>query len=240
VRPVAEALANPQVRIEKIYASDAARNRGELKDLWHAASHRGITVQPSDSQHLQQLTAGLGDHCVHQGLVAKLANLPNTSIADLVERVPLANLLALDCVQDPMNLGAALRCANACGIGALICPRDRTASLSAIAIKASAGAAAHTPVVYVTNLARTLTELKEYGYLVIALSASTASATLQLNKLKVVQPWVLVAGSEQQGIRRLVGEMADVTASIPMFGEVESLNVATACAVALYTLKFSQ
>jgi 23S rRNA (guanosine2251-2'-O)-methyltransferase len=217
---------------------------------------------------LQKITAEQLSRLVgseqHQGIACKVKSLPMMELEELIAAPQKPNLVALDQVQDPMNLGAILRSANAFGIGAIICPKDHSAPLREAAIKASAGAALHTPVIYVTNLARAMEELKDAGYWIVAMMAPETSeevgehgwakgaaihhhrlqksGPLPLSQLTPATPWVLLAGSEGKGIRPLVARGADYKAFIPMNqgqAVVESLNVSAACAVALYALSQS-
>ena len=139
--------------------------------------------------------------------------------------------LVLDGVQDPHNLGACLRTAEAAGVSAVIVPRDRAASLTAVARKAAAGSAERVPVVAVTNLSRTLGRLKASGYWLTGLDGS-GQATIYDVDLR--GPAVLVLGAEGEGMRRLTREHCDRVVRIPMLGKVESLNVSAAAAVCLF------
>jgi 23S rRNA (guanosine2251-2'-O)-methyltransferase len=140
-------------------------------------------------------------------------------------------LLALDGVQDPHNLGACLRTAEAVGVSAVIIPRDRSASLTAVARKSAAGSAERVPVVAVTNLARSLEKLKQLGYWLTGLAGE---ATETLYQADLTGPVVLVMGAEGEGMRRLTRESCDRLVRIPMQGKTESLNVSVATAVCLY------
>jgi 23S rRNA (guanosine2251-2'-O)-methyltransferase len=152
---------------------------------------------------------------------------------DALERpaTPERLLLALDGVQDPHNLGACLRTAEAVGVDAVIIPRDRSASLTAVARKAAAGSAERVPVIAVTNLARTLERLQTLGYWLTGLAGE---ATETLYEVDFTGPTVLVMGAEGEGLRRLTRERCDRLVRIPMQGKAESLNVSVATAVCLY------
>ncbi|HEX4872837.1 MAG TPA: 23S rRNA (guanosine(2251)-2'-O)-methyltransferase RlmB [Nevskiaceae bacterium] len=139
--------------------------------------------------------------------------------------------LALDGVQDPHNLGACLRTAEAVGVTAVIIPKDRAVGLTAVARKAAAGSAERVPVIAVTNLARSLERLKERGYWLTGL-AGEASETLF--EADLTGPLVMVMGAEGEGLRRLTRETCDRLVKIPMLGKTESLNVSVAAAVCLY------
>jgi 23S rRNA (guanosine2251-2'-O)-methyltransferase len=137
----------------------------------------------------------------------------------------------LDGVQDPHNLGACLRSADAAGVAAVIVPRDRAAGLTPVVRKVAAGAAETVPLVSVVNLARTLRELKERG---IWLTGTDDSADKSLYDVDLTGPLALVMGSEGEGMRRLTRECCDQLVSIPMGGAVESLNVSVAAGVVLF------
>ncbi len=168
----------------------------------------------------------------HQGV---LARVPVIELSG--EKVMLASadegrlFLALDGVQDPHNLGACLRTAEAAGASAVIVPRDRAAGLTAVARKVAAGAAERVPVVSVTNLARTLAQLKERGYWLTGLAGDCEET---LYDVDLCGPTVLVLGAEGEGLRRLTRESCDRVVRIPMCGKAESLNVSAAAAVCLF------
>jgi 23S rRNA (guanosine2251-2'-O)-methyltransferase len=179
------------------------------------------------------LKAQLGD-AAHQGVAAEVAPLPSWGEDDLLQAIqgtsdPL--LLALDGVQDPHNLGACLRTADACGALALIVPRDRAASLNATARKTASGAAESTPVVTVTNLSRTLHILKQAGLWIVG---ADARATQPASAIDLTGPRVLVLGAEGRGLRELTRRHCDWLASLPSRGAVESLNVSVAAGMMLY------
>jgi 23S rRNA (guanosine2251-2'-O)-methyltransferase len=141
-------------------------------------------------------------------------------------------LLALDGVQDPHNLGACLRTADACGVLAVIVPRDRAAPLNATARKVAAGAAETTPVVTVTNLARCLATLKKESGVWIA--GAAAEAARPAHEVDLSGPRCLVLGAEGAGLRELTRRHCDWLVSLPSLGAVESLNVSVACGMLLY------
>ena len=187
-------------------------------------------VQRVDMHSLRQ---ELG-HVAHQGVAAEITPLAPWSEDDLlaalqVARAPL--LLALDGVQDPHNLGACLRTADACGALALIVPRDRAAQLTATVRKVAAGAAETTPVVAVTNLVRTLKLLKDAGLWIVG---ADAAAETPARAVDLRGPIVLVLGAEGTGLRHLTQQNCDFLVSLPQRGAVESLNVSVAAAMLLY------
>ncbi len=168
----------------------------------------------------------------HQGV---LAYVPEKAFdtEDLLYRNAESHhlLLALDGVQDPHNLGACLRTAEAVGITAVIIPKDRSAGLTAVTRKAAAGAAERVPLVAVTNLSRALTRLQELGYWVTGLAGEGTDTIFDVD---LTGPTVLVMGAEGEGLRRLTREHCDRLVRIPMEGKTESLNVSVAAAVCLY------
>jgi 23S rRNA (guanosine2251-2'-O)-methyltransferase len=187
-------------------------------------------VQRLDMHALRQL---LG-HVAHQGVAAEVTPLAPWTEDELLTalqdaRAPL--LLALDGVQDPHNLGACLRTADACGALALIVPRDRAAQLTPAVRKVAVGAAETTPVVAVTNLARTLKLLKDAGLWVIGADAAAEQSAAALD---LRGPVVLVLGAEGTGLRRLTRQHCDFLARLPQLGAVESLNVSVAAGMLLY------
>ncbi|MGH8267894.1 MAG: 23S rRNA (guanosine(2251)-2'-O)-methyltransferase RlmB, partial [Steroidobacteraceae bacterium] len=175
----------------------------------------------------------LGD-VAHQGVAADVAPLPPWSEDQLLaalQSAPTPLLLALDGVQDPHNLGACIRSADACGALAVIVPRDRAAQLTPAVRKVAVGAAETTPVAAVTNLARTLKLLKEAGLWVVGADAVGAKPAFGVD---LRGPIVLVLGAEGAGLRRLTRESCDFLVRLPLLGAVESLNVSVAAGMLLY------
>ncbi|MCB2261480.1 MAG: 23S rRNA (guanosine(2251)-2'-O)-methyltransferase RlmB [Candidatus Thiosymbion ectosymbiont of Robbea hypermnestra] len=204
------------------------RRLAEIAALAHAA---GVAVQRVTGDGLNE--AAEGAH--HQGVLAWV-RLPTArretdlgAILDHAQGPPL--LLILDGVQDPHNLGACLRTADAAGVQALIAPKDKAVGLTAVACKVASGAARTVPYIRVTNLARTLTGLRERGIWLIG-TAGEAGAGLFETDLR--DPLALVMGGEGKGLRRLTRERCDRLVRLPMLGTVESLNVSVAAGVCLY------
>jgi len=194
-----------------------------------ARSHR-ITVKRVESQALREQ---LGD-VAHQGVAAEVVPLAPWDEEQLLTALTAARaplLLALDGVQDPHNLGACLRSADACGALAVIVPRDRAAQLSPAVRKVAAGAAESTPVVAVTNLVRTLKLLKEAGLWVVG---AEATADKDASEVDLKGGVVLVLGSEGTGLRHLTQQNCDFRVRLPQLGAVESLNVSVAAGMLLY------
>jgi 23S rRNA (guanosine2251-2'-O)-methyltransferase len=199
----------------------------EIEQLARAAERSVQRVE------LRQLQSRLGE-VVHQGVMAEVLPLPLWHEEQLLEQLQQAVdplLLALDGVQDPHNLGACLRTADACGVLALIVPRDRAAPLNATARKVAAGAAETTPVVSVTNLSRTLGLLKQAGLWIVGADADGAQTAQQID---LTGPRVLVMGAEGMGLRQLTRRHCDFMARLPNLGSVDSLNVSVATGMLLY------
>src|SRR5262245_37616910 len=200
----------------------------ELVSLAHAA---GARVEWRTVAELDRLANGER----HQGACAQMRSggpLGEGALDELLDRATSAPLLlVLDGVQDPHNLGACLRTADAAGVGAVIVPRDRAAGLSPTVRKVASGAAETVPLIQVTNLARTLAWLKEREVWIVG-ADDEAGATLYETDLK--GPLAVVLGAEGPGLRRLTRESCDFLVRIPMHGVVESLNVSVASGVLLF------
>lgn len=224
-------------RVTAVRLSDR-RDDPRAREIDELARRHSIPVQRVEAQGMRQK---LGD-VAHQGVVADIRPLPPWTEDDLIAavqdaadrarqgaRAPL--ILALDGVQDPHNLGACLRTADACGALAVIVPRDRAAQVTPVVRKVAVGAAETTPVVPVTNLVRTLKLLKEAGLWVVGADADGAKRAHEVDLKGAV---VLVLGAEGAGLRQLTRQTCDWTARLPQLGAVESLNVSVAAGMLLY------
>jgi 23S rRNA (guanosine2251-2'-O)-methyltransferase len=220
---------HPQ-RVRRVLLA-GGRDAGRLAEIRALAQRAGVQVASAGDAELDKLAAGER----HQGVVAEVlprAGDPETQLEEALEAAgPAPLLLVLDGVQDPHNLGACLRSADAAGAAAVIVPRDRAAGLTPVVRKVAAGAAETVPLVSVVNLARTLRDLKGRGIWLVG-TDDAADKTLYEADLK--GPLALVMGSEGEGMRRLTRECCDQRVSIPMAGAVESLNVSVAAGVALF------
>lgn len=213
--------------VREIYLAEN-RQDARSRDLARAAQLGGIRIVLVDAG---RLTAMAG-HGRHQGVVARVDSPAYVGLEEvLCALTEPALLLVLDGVQDPHNLGACLRVADAAGAHAVIAPRDRAVGLNATVIKVASGAADAVPYVTVTNLARTLRELKERGVWTIGAQAG-AGRDLYAADLRGPLAWVL--GAEGSGLRRLTAQTCDELAGIPMRGSVESLNVSVASGICLF------
>lgn len=206
------------------------RDDTRVREIEELARRQQLPVERIDAHALKRL---VGD-VVHQGVTAEIAPLAPWDEDDLLAALSAVQapiLLALDGVQDPHNLGACLRTADACGALAVIVPRDRAAQLTPTVRKVAAGAADATPVVAVTNLSRTLKLLKEAGLWVVG---ADAAAETQADGVDLKGPVVLVLGAEGAGLRQLTRQNCDFLVRLPQLGAVESLNVSVAAGMLLY------
>ena len=214
--------------VDEIYV-DTARHDQRMKDLLKAAAAVKVRIIQADDQRLSNMVGTRR----HQGVVAKAGEISLArnldELLDAVDGPPL--LLVLDGITDPHNLGACLRVADGAGAHAVIAPKDRAVGLNATAAKVASGAADSVPYITVTNLARTLRDLKDRG---IWLVGTTDDAEQSLYQADFKGPSALVMGSEGEGMRRLTTECCDFLVQIPMFGAVESLNVSVASGVCLF------
>lgn len=221
-------LRHDAVSIEEIYA-DSSRQDRRMQDFLEAARAANVRIIPAQSERLDRMTGTRR----HQGVVAMVGELSLArnldELLDVVEGPPL--LLLLDGITDPHNLGACLRVADGVGAHAVIVPKDRAVGLNATAAKVASGAADTVPYITVTNLVRTMRELKDRG---IWLVGTTDDAEKTIYEADFTGPSALVMGSEGEGMRRLVRETCDFLVHIPMLGGVESLNVSVASGVCLY------
>ena len=214
---------------------DQDRVDPRMKDLLKLAESSNVRIMQVDRDRLDGIAGRNGRH---QGVIARVIDtpIPYKDIHDILE----SNLteppffLILDGVEDPHNLGACLRVADAMGVHAVIAPKDRAVGLNATVRKVASGAAETVPFIAVTNLARTIRELKEAGIFVIG---TTMDSTSTLLNTKLDGPIALVLGAEGDGIRRLTAESCDALVTIPMFGSVESLNVSVASGICLYEVR---
>jgi 23S rRNA (guanosine2251-2'-O)-methyltransferase len=214
---------------------DQDRVDPRMKDLLKLAESSNVRVMQVDRGRLDGIAGRNGRH---QGVIARVVDtpIPYKDIHDILEselsEPPF--FLILDGVEDPHNLGACLRVADAMGVHAVIAPKDRAVGLNATVRKVASGAAETVPFISVTNLARTIRELKDAGVFVIGTTMDSSSTLLNT---KLDGPIALVLGAEGDGIRRLTAESCDALVTIPMFGSVESLNVSVASGICLYEVR---
>ena len=224
LNPVLEALRAGSAMDIRVSRRDDPR----LRDLLRLAAAANVPVRRAGVDELDRAAHGR----LHQGVVATVGEAKAYSIEELVAAAsgtPL--LIVLDGIEDPQNLGAILRTADATGADGVIRQTRHAAPLGGAAAKASAGAVAHVRVAHVVNLARALDECARLGVWTVGLAAEAPRACYDID---FTLPTAIVLGAEGTGLRRLVRERCDVLASIPMRGHVGSLNVAAAAAVVLF------
>lgn len=214
--------------IEAVYVDQQRRDK-RMMTLVGQLADRGLKVHPVAQQRLDELAGPIR----HQGVVALAGSVSLAAdLDDVFESMQCpAFLLVLDGVTDPHNLGACLRTADAAGVHAVLAPKDRAAGLGAVVQRVACGAAESMPYLMVTNLARTLRELKARGVWIVGTDEEGAQAP---DGVELTGPVAWVMGAEGEGMRRLTRELCDVLVRIPMAGSVESLNVSVATGVCLY------
>lgn len=227
-RPALEAVRSGTA-VELLVASGARRTAG-LRELLEAARAGGVAVRWTSADEVAALAGGARD----QGVAARIRAPGLLTESDLARRAwsQDAVVVALDGITDPRNVGGIARTAEAAGAEALLLRRRRGASITPVAVRASAGALLHLPVAEVANVARALGRLKAAGFWVVGLHQDGATAIDEATRPS--GPLALVLGSEGRGMSRLVREACDEVLSIPMDGSVASLNVSVAAGVALY------
>jgi len=230
IHSIDAALTHDPTNILELYFEANSENP-RVRELSDRARELGLKPHARDKAALDRMTGGAR----HQGAVARYKAPPPRSESDLAGLVEQAGndalLLVLDGVTDPHNLGACLRSAEGAGVTAVIVPKDKAAGITPTVRTASAGAADRIAFFAVTNLARTLKNLKQQG---VWLAGLAGDAPQDFYRLDLKGPLAIVMGSEGEGMRRLTRESCDYLAHIPMRGSVESLNVSVATGVALF------
>ena len=221
----------PQSIVEVLY--EGTRRDARMRQFLERAKEAGVRLIEADTMRIAKLAGSHG----HQGVAARVEEVKDTRTLDELlddleaEGVKAPLLLVLDGVTDPHNLGACLRVADGAGVHAVIAPKDHAAGINATVAKVASGAAETVPYFMVTNLARTLNELKERNIWIIGTSGD---ADKHLYQMDLTGPTALVLGAEGDGMRQLTRKTCDALVSIPMQGAVESLNVSVASGVCLY------
>ena len=235
LRAVEQLLATANTDVRRVYAEYQAANP-RVTALIAAAHSRGIEVQAANRARLKQISGEVR----HQGIVAEirrstlfdeagLRSLVEARLQEEGERKLL--LLLLDGVQDPHNLGACMRTADAAGVDAIIVPRHGAAGLGPTVSKVAAGAAEHIPFVPVGNLARVLGWLAEYGVFIVGTSDK---GEVSLYDTDLNRPVAFIMGREEKGLGKRIQSLCDALVSLPMHGAVSSLNVSVATGICLY------
>lgn len=231
---VAEAWLNPDREVQALYVTDQGLK--SFEEVLQKARAKGLKRPSPLEVDKHQLEKALPAGAVHQGLALAASDLPESSVADFIiqsSRQKRSQLVMLDQVTDPHNVGAIMRSACVFGIEGLIMQRKHAPFLDGVLAKTACGAVEHVPVAYETNLNRALEELKESGYSVYGLDER--GQDLQ-SVSGFAEKTVLVLGAEGPGLRRLVKENCDFLLRLPTTGPISSLNVSNAAAVAFYAL----
>ncbi len=232
INPVLEFMSRSPETVARILIQRSKKGK-KIQQLIELARLNGIKIRFHD--HLP-FPDGFGA-VNHQGVIAEILPFGYTDLDRVLNSVredPAAILIALDTVQDPHNLGAIIRSAAAVGAAGVIVTKDRCAPLSGTVIKTSAGAIIHVPVCRVTNLATTLTTIKEAG---LWIAGATQDGPLSLYQADLARPLCLVIGGEEKGIRPLVKKQCDLLISIPILQGIESLNASVAAAIILFEIR---
>ena len=224
INPVLEALRAGRATELRI----AGRGDDRMREVLTLATQRGVPVRRVPADVIARQARG----GVHQGIVADVEELQTYSIGDLVREAAAAPLIVvLDGIEDPHNVGAILRTADAAAVDGVVMQQRRSAALDGAAAKASAGAIAHVKVAHVVNVARAIEELKAAGVWTVGLAGESTTA---YDAIDFTVPSAIVLGAEGTGLRRLVREKCDFLAAIPLRGHVGSLNVSVAAGITLF------
>lgn len=229
---VLESLRARRRKPDQLLLSEKIEEKGKVAEIIHTAQARSIPIKRVTRRILDDLADGAN----HQGVMLRVTNYPYMELEDIftlaTERGERPFVLLLDLLKDPQNVGALMRVADAVGVHGIIMQDRRGVSVTPSVVNASSGAVEHLQVVQVTNLVTTMKDLKKNDVWLVGLEAGENIPALENSNLNMALG--IVMGSEGEGMRRLVRETCDLLMSLPMRGNVASLNVATAGAVALY------
>lgn len=230
--PVLEALRAGR-EINKLLVAKGSKE-GSIREVLGVARQAGIIIQEVERERLDTLAEGRN----HQGVIAMAAAHRYADLDEILERAAASGedplVLVLDGIEDPQNLGSILRTADAAGAHGVIIPERRAVGLTETVAKVSAGAVEYVPVARVTNIARTLDELKEKGFWVVG---THQEARELYHEARLTGPLAVVIGNEGKGMGRLVAEKCDFTVRLPMKGHVSSLNAGVAGAILVYEIR---
>lgn len=228
--PIHQALKAHRSQIKGIIIS-RQKNRRALMEILRLAEERGVSIQWADRDHLTRMAKTTS----HQGILAYMDEFTYVGPSDIVQKWretgQKAFILIVDGVEDPQNLGGLIRTANAFGVHGVVIPKDRATAITPVVIKASVGAVFHTPISRVTNIASCIEFLKKKGVWILGAEAESQHAIYGYD---LNLDLAIVIGSEGRGIRALVKKRCDFLASIPLPGEITTLNASVAGALAMY------
>lgn len=228
---VLELLKADRREVMEIIISRSAKKDRRLRAILQLARRRGVRVSVREAGELNRIAPDLN----HQGVLALVSPIKYHTLEELLDLVlssqsePL--IAVLDHIQDPHNLGAIIRTAEAAGAHGVVIPRRRAAGVTPAVVKTSSGAVEYIPIALVSNIAQAVERLKESGIWTVALSPE---GEVSIYDVDMTGPVAIVVGSEGEGVSRLVAERCDFRASIPMLGRISSLNASVAAAIALY------
>ena len=233
IHAVEAAIRNQPENVLQVFVQQG-RNDNRVKTILNLAKNSGVSLQAISNDKLKEKCP----KARHQGVVAEVRRSQSSTVSleDILEKQSVL-LLILDEVQDPHNIGACLRTADAIGVDAVIVSKNRSPALSPVMRNVASGAAETVPYIMVSNLARALEKIKQSNVWVMGASGD---ADQTIYDTSVNQRIALVMGSEGKGMRRLTREACDELISIPMHGSVESLNISVATAVCLYEIRRQQ
>ena len=237
IHAVKAILDSQPERMQELWVTNDKDLNSRQQELINTAQSSGISVQFVGKQQLENKTGNRQ----HQGVAAKVKSKQQGNEQDLKNLLQKAKprnkqwlILVLDCIQDPHNLGACLRTADAAGVDAVVIPKDKSSPITSVVSKVASGAVETVDIFRVSNLSRTLDMLKEQGLWLIGTSDQAQQGLYQSN---LTDPIALIMGAEGQGMRQLTQKKCDLLISLPMTGEiVSSLNVSVACGVCLYEI----
>ncbi|HEX7714023.1 MAG TPA: 23S rRNA (guanosine(2251)-2'-O)-methyltransferase RlmB [Bacillota bacterium] len=231
--PVIEALRSGH-ELEKLYILKGGEPNGPLREILGRARELKIPIHPVEAQVLDKMAVTRN----HQGVIALAAGWKYATVEKIMERAAESGeppfVLFLDGVADPQNLGSIIRTSEAAGVHGIIIPERRAVGLTAAVCRASAGAVEHMPVARVTNLNRTMEELKAAG---LWFTGADMDGAVVYHRADLRGPMGLVIGGEGGGLSRLVKEHCDQTVRLPMWGAINSLNAAVAAGILLYEIR---
>lgn len=217
--------------VDKLFILDGCQD-GPVRTIAREARKKDTIINYVSKERLDQLS----ETRAHQGVIAQVAAYEYSTVEEILEKAEEKGeppfLVLLDNVEDPHNLGAIIRTANLAGAHGVIIPKRRSVGLTSTVAKTSAGALNYTPVAKVTNLVRTIEELKEKGIWFVCADMGGES----MYRLNLTAPIGMIVGNEGEGVSRLVREACDFTASIPMKGDIDSLNASVAAGVLAYEI----
>lgn len=232
INPVRVLLGRGHSLPKKIFIANG-RGGPAVREIIDKARRNNISIEWKERSYLDRVTAGAD----HQGVVALHAPFEYVGVDDVLKnRVPGLDsdlIVILDCILDPHNLGSIIRTSHCMGANGIILPADRAASVTPAVLKVSAGSAAVLPIACVTNLARTIDELKEKGFWIYGADTSGGGSIRQHD---FHSSTVLILGGEEKGMRRLIRKKCDFLVTIPMAGNFDSLNVAVAAGILQYEI----